>query len=54
VVPTNRTQPIAAYAGGENTPGRVDAGEDLLYGHDERRIGRAPSEVSASLVVSER
>ena len=28
--------------------------EDLPYGHDERRIGRAPSEVSASLVVSER
>ena len=29
----------AEGAGGENTPGRVDAGEALPYGHEERRIG---------------
>jgi hypothetical protein len=49
-----RLDPSAEGTAGKDAAGRVDAGEDLPFGHDERQIGRAPSEVSVVLVVSER
>jgi hypothetical protein len=49
-----RLDPGPEGAAGKDAAGRVDAGEDLPFGHDERRIGWAPSDVSASPVLSER